>query len=81
MRAALGLLDMTRAELAEAADVGETTLWRFERNQLVPKDETLDRIQTALEQRGVIFHNGGTPGVTLDRSRATIPAPGGNSLH
>lgn len=79
--AARGMLNMSQADLAAAAGVSERTIREFEREQTHLKEDTLWRIQTALEQRGIIFHNGGTPGVTLDRSRATIPAPGGNSLH
>jgi hypothetical protein len=73
VKAALGILSMSRAELAAATGVGEATLWRFDSGKPV-REETLWRIQTAFEQRGVIFHNGGKPGVTLDRSKAIIPA-------
>lgn len=67
---ARGMLKMSRAELAEAAGVTEQTIWLFENNKTTPKEETLFRLQTALEQRGIIFTNGDRPGVTLDKSRA-----------
>jgi transcriptional regulator with XRE-family HTH domain len=70
-RAALG---MTQAELARAAGVDENTIQFFESGRTVPREETLRRIQDALEQRGIIFHNGDKPGVTFDRSKAIIPS-------
>jgi len=67
---------MSQADLAQAAGVSADTLQFFESGRTLNlREETLWRIQTALEQRGIIFHNGGTPGVTLDRSKAIIPMP------
>jgi len=71
--AARGMLKMTQAQLAEAAGITEVALNRFERGHTEPHQSTLDALQTALEQRGIIFINGGKPGVQLDRSKATIP--------
>ena len=72
--AARGMLKMSQADLAAAAGVSENTIRFFESGRTTNlRDETLWRIQTALEQRGIIFHNGGTPSVTLDRSRAVVP--------
>jgi DNA-binding XRE family transcriptional regulator len=71
--AARGMLKMSQSDLAMAAGVNRDTIQFFESGRTTPKDDTLFRIQTALEQRGIIFHNGGTPSVTLDRSKATIP--------
>ena len=71
--AARGMLKLSQADLAQICGVSESTIRFFESGRTIPKDETLWRIQTALEQRGIIFHNGGTPSVTLDRSRAVVP--------
>ena len=72
--AARGMLKMSQADLAAAAGVSENTIRFFESGRTTNlRDETLWRIQTALEQRGIIFQNGGTPSVTLDRSRAVVP--------
>lgn len=70
---ARGMLKMSRAELAAAAGVAEKTIWNFEEGGRVPHDDTLLKIQDALERRGIIFHNGGKPTVTLDSERAVIP--------
>jgi transcriptional regulator with XRE-family HTH domain len=58
------------AELAEAANVGEATIRRFEtgRGDIFP--HTLERVQRALEKKGVIFlasgeNKDGGPGVRL----------------
>lgn len=67
------MLKMSQADLAKASGVSENTIRFFEAGRTTNlREETLWRIQTALEERGIIFHNGGTPGVTLDRSRATV---------
>lgn len=71
--AARGMLSMSQADLANAAGVSERTIRLFESGETHLKDETLFRIQTALEQRGIIFMNSGKPGVVLDRSKAIIP--------
>ena len=71
---ARGMLKMSQADLARASGVSESTIRFFEGGRTVPKDETLLLIQTALEQRGIVFVNGGTPGVILDRSKAVTPA-------
>ena len=65
---------MSQAQLAEAAGVSENTIHFFESGRTTNlREETLWRIQTALEQRGIIFMNSGKPGVVLDRSKAIIP--------
>jgi len=70
---ARGILKMSRADLAQASGVNEQTIWRFEAGQGAPRDETLWRLQTALEQRGIEFLNGDSPGVRLRPGKAMIP--------
>lgn len=64
-RAALGL---SVRELAQRAQVAESTILRFETNKGGMQTGTLERLQSALEEGGVIFvsrdGNGG-PGVRL----------------
>lgn len=71
--AARGMLKMTQAQLASAAGITEEALNKFERGKTRPYQSTLDALQKALEERGIIFMNGGKPGVQLDRSKAVIP--------
>jgi transcriptional regulator with XRE-family HTH domain len=68
---------MTRDELGKAAGVSPQTIAFFENRHTVPRDDTLQRIQEALERRGIIFMNGDKPGVMLDRDKAIIPPGSG----
>lgn len=68
---ARGMLHISQADLAQAAGISEDTIRFFEKGRTTPREETLLRIQAALEERGIIFTNGDRPGVILDRSRAT----------
>lgn len=70
---ARGMLKMSRADLAAASGVAEKTIWNFEEGGRVPHEDTLHKIQEALERRGIVFHNGGKPTVTLDPERVVIP--------
>lgn len=71
--AARGLLEMTQAELAEAAGVAKQTIVNLEAGRHHPQQSTLDAIQTAFERRGVEFLNGDSPGVRLRAEKAVIP--------
>lgn len=71
---ARAFLRMTQAELAKAADVSEDTVRFFESGRTEPKEETLYRLQHALEQRGIEFYNSDEPGVRLRPSKAVIPS-------
>lgn len=71
--AARGLLEMTQAQLAEAADLPVSVVRRFEAGITKPHQSTLEALQKALERRGIEFSNGGEPGVKLRPSRAVIP--------
>ena len=64
-RAARGLLDWPRDELAERSGVNKRTILRFEASEGETRPATLSAIRTALEQAGVVFTNGDEPGVKL----------------
>ena len=64
-RAALGI---SVRVLSEAAKVADSTIHRFEANKGGMQANTLDRLQVALEERGIVFvaaDAGGGPGVRL----------------
>jgi transcriptional regulator with XRE-family HTH domain len=54
-RAARALLDITRAQLASAANVAERTLASFEQGDRTPRPDNLAAIRRALEGAGVSF--------------------------
>ena len=66
-RAARGLLDLTQRQLADAAQVGLSTVKAFEGRQTAPMTNNLLAMQVALESAGVEFipENGGGAGVRL----------------
>lgn len=66
------MLKMSQEELATAAGVGIQSVKRFEAGRIEPREDTIMRIQAALEERGIVFSNGDKPGVTLDLSRARV---------
>lgn len=54
--------------LADRAKVAESTIHRFEANKGGMQANTLDKLQVALEEQGVVFipaDSGGGPGVRL----------------
>lgn len=65
-------LGLTQAELATAAGVGVTTLIKLEQGRTKTYQDTRERVQQALERRGIVFTNGGTPGFKIDKSKAVI---------
>lgn len=71
--AARGLLGMSQADLAAAANVTDITISNFERGRHYPQAATLDAIREALERRGIEFLNGDAPGVRLHGDKAVIP--------
>lgn len=73
VRAARELLGINQTQLATAAMVNLKTLSAFESGSHPVYDSTADKIQEALERRGIIFGNGGRPSVTLDQSKAIVP--------
>lgn len=71
--AARGLLGMSQAELAAAANVTNVTISRFETGRHFLQAATMDSIREALERRGIEFLNGDSPGVRLHGDKAVIP--------
>jgi len=67
-KGARGMLSISQGELAKAAGVALATIHLFEKGDSVPTEDTLLRIQTALESRGIEFLNSGNPGVRLRRT-------------
>lgn len=70
IKAARDLLGFTQGELATAAGVGRNTINRFENGQIEPHQESLDKIVSELERRGIEFTNGRGMGVRLDSEKA-----------
>ena len=64
-KAGRALLDWTQAKLAVEAGLDAATVNAFERRKKKLTDDSLIRIQQALEAKGVIFLNSGSPGVRL----------------
>ncbi len=64
-RAARGMLDWHRDELAKHSGVNKRTILRFEGMEGDTRPTTLAAIRAALEAAGVEFTNGDVPGVRL----------------
>ena len=66
-RAARALAELTRAALSRMAGIEEDAIERFERKIGEPDGQTVARLQSALEEAGVVFiaENGGGAGVRL----------------
>lgn len=64
-------LDWPVKRLATQANVGDSTILRFERGSATPIPATVAAIRAALEAAGVQFidENGGGPGVRLKQPR------------
>ena len=70
--AARELLEITQHELAEATDLGSSTIERFEKGESVRATSTVEKIKSYLEARGIRFMNGKNPGVQRVSDEAVI---------
>ena len=57
------MLDITRLQLSEMADVSNATLADFENGKRIPHHRTLAAIRSTLEQAGAFIANDGNIGV------------------
>jgi len=62
---ARGLIGLTQTELAEAANLGLSTVVDYELARRRVSDHVVGEIRAALEAAGVEFTNGKRPGVRL----------------
>jgi len=69
LRAARGLLDWTRTELAEAAKISPETVKNIEHGVFRPQEETAERIVRAFAERDVVFTD--DEGVKIRRDAIT----------
>ena len=63
----------TRA--AEAAGLTQTTVSDFEIGKTKPHESTRAVIQTALEDRGIVFTNGDMPGFYFNKNKDKVITP------
>jgi len=63
-------LNWSLEDLAKAADVHRNTISNFETGKYAGDAETLTKIRAALEKAGVVFTNGGEPGVKLKKKKS-----------
>jgi DNA-binding transcriptional regulator YiaG len=77
-RAARALIEWSQGELAQAANVGQSTVRNFEAGRSVPVANNLDAIRRALEAAGIEFipENGGGAGLRLRKPSACSALPG-----
>lgn len=64
--AARKLLKITQSELAAATGLAKGTIVSFERGRQV-RPESIEAMREALLARGIVFTNGGEPGVKMSR--------------
>jgi transcriptional regulator with XRE-family HTH domain len=74
-RAARALVNISRAELAQAADIGERTIADFESSARTPIRATIAALRGALEAAGIEFLAG--EGIRLKAAASAVPPSGG----
>jgi transcriptional regulator with XRE-family HTH domain len=72
MRAARGLLNWSLDELADKAGITRATIHNWESGRHSPTTATRSKIRDAFEREGVMFLNGGNPGVRLIRDPSQL---------
>ncbi|GEM_PF-2113308 len=75
LKAARVRLEMDQAELAKAAGLTQTTVSDFEIGKTKPHESTRAVIQTALEDRGIVFTNGDMPGFYFNKNKDKVITP------
>jgi transcriptional regulator with XRE-family HTH domain len=70
--AARALLGISQADLAEATGLASNTILMFETGQTEPRGVTIDTLRRVLEERGIEFSNGDSPGVKLHTKRKRV---------
>lgn len=73
LKAARVWLRLEQEQLARAAGLTRETVSNFEGGRTTPHESTRQKIQEALEARGIVFTNGDRPGFYFDKARAVIP--------
>lgn len=68
-RAARALLGWSQADLAEKAGLGRSTIIDFEKERRAMPAETEAAMMRALQDAGIEFQNGGSPGVRLIKGK------------
>ena len=85
VKAARELLKISRPELARASGISERTLRRFETDEDMPKPDSIGKIVSELERRGIEFTNGTGIGIRLIFEKAAefarLSAPPGKEPH
>jgi len=73
LKAARVWLRLEQEQLAKAAGLTRETVSNFEGGRTAPHESTRQKLQDALEARGIVFTNGDKPGFHYDKDRAIIP--------
>jgi transcriptional regulator with XRE-family HTH domain len=67
-------LKLKQVELGKAAGVDPATISTFETGNRPAYESTREKLQTALEARGIVFTNGDKPGFYFDKDKVIIPS-------
>ncbi len=73
LKAARVSLDLEQTQLAAATGLTNQTVSKFELGKTVPHESTRQKIQEALEARGIVFTNGNKPGFYFDKDKVVVP--------
>lgn len=73
LKSARTFLGLEQEELARASGISRPTLSKLEAGNFASFESTREAVQTALENRGIVFTNGDSPGFRFEEKRAIIP--------